>query len=155
MPALGEIATALNLELRGDPARSIDALAPIEKASQEHLTFVSEKRHLSKLSLTQAGAVILHPDWLDQWSGCALLSESPYVAYAKATHIFDNHPAATGIVHDTAVVSGKAQLGTGVTIDAGARVEENVSLGDRVWIGAGAFVGQGAQIGRASCRERV
>ena len=96
MPALGEIATALNLELRGDPARPIDALAPLEKASPEHLTFVSEKRHLSKLSLTQAGAVILHPDWVDQWSGCALLSDTPYVAYAKATQIFDNHPAAAG-----------------------------------------------------------
>ena len=104
MPALGEIATALNLELRGDPARPIDALAPLEKASPEHLTFVSEKRHLSKLSLTQAGAVILHPDWVDQWSGCALLSDTPYVAYAKATQIFDNHPGAAGVVHDRAVV---------------------------------------------------
>ena len=112
MPALGEIATALNLELRGDPARPIDALAPLEKASPEHLTFVSEKRHLSKLSLTQAGAVILHPDWVDQWSGCALLSDTPYVAYAKATQIFDNHPAAAGVVHDRAVVSSKARLGT-------------------------------------------
>ena len=142
MPALGEIATALNLELRGDPARPIDALAPLEKASPEHLTFVSEKRHLSKLTLTRAGAVILHPDWVDQWSGCALISEAPYVAYAKATQIFDNHPGAAGSVHDSAVVSDKAQLGTDVTIDAGACVEENVLLGDRVWIGAGAFVGQ-------------
>ena len=147
MPALGEIATALDLELRGDPARPIDALAPLEKASPKHLTFVSEKRHLSKLSLTQAGAVILHPDWVGQWSGCALITETPYVAYAKATEIFDNHPHASGVVHDRAVVSDAAQLGVAVTIDAGAHVEENVSLGDRVWIGAGAFVGQGAQIG--------
>ncbi len=147
MPALGEIATALDLELRGDPARLIDALAPLEKASSETLTFVSEKRHLSKLSQTQAGAVILHPDWVEQWSGCALLSEAPYVAYAKATQLFDNHPGATGLVHERAMVSEKAQLGHDVTIDAGACIEENVSLGDRVWIGAGAFVGQGALIG--------
>ncbi len=147
MPALGDIATALHLELRGDPARPIDALAPLEKASSKHLTFISEKRHLSKLPRTQAGAIILHPDWVNQWSGCVLVSETPYLAYAKATHLFDNHPSAAGTVHDRAVVSDKAQLGKGVTVDAGACVEENVSLGDRVWIGAGAFVGQGAQIG--------
>ena len=147
MPSLGELATLLELELRGVAARPIQRLATLDAATADDLSFVSEKKHLSKLSDTRAGAVILHPEWTDHWSGCALLSNTPYVAFARATRIFDNHPQASERVHEAAVVSDDARLGKQVTIDAGACVEADVALGDRVWIGAGAYVGQGAQIG--------
>ena len=147
MPSLGELATLLELELRGDASRPIQRLATLDAATPDDLSFVSEKKHLSKLDDTRAGAVILHPDWVESWSGCALLSDTPYVAFARATRIFDNHPQANGGVHDAAVVSDGARLGREVTIDAGACIETDVALGDRVWIGAGAYVGHGAQIG--------
>lgn len=147
MPSLGELATLLELELRGDASRPIQRLATLDAATPSELSFVSEKKHLSKLDETRAGAVILHPDWVERWSGCALLSDTPYVAFARATRIFDNHPQASGEVHDAAVVSDGARLGREVTIDAGACIETDVALGDRVWIGAGAYVGHGAQIG--------
>ena len=147
MPSLGELATVLELELRGDASRPIRRLATLDAATPDDLSFVSEKKHLSKLDDTRAGAVILHPDWVESWSGCALLSDTPYVAFARATRIFDNHPQANGGVHDAAVVSDGARLGREVTIDAGACIETDVALGDRVWIGAGAYVGHGAQIG--------
>ena len=147
MPSLGELATLLELELRGDASRPIRRLATLDAATPDDLSFVSEKKHLSKLDDTRAGAVILHPDWVESWSGCALLSDTPYVAFARATRIFDNHPQANGGVHDAAVVSDGARLGREVTIDAGACIETDVALGDRVWIGAGAYVGHGAQIG--------
>ena len=147
MTTLGELAKALELELRGDPARSIASLAPLESATTDDLSFVSEKKHLSKVSETSAGALILHPDWADAWPGCTLLSETPYVAFAKATQIFNNHPPASGKIHEHASVADSAMLGAGVTIDVGACVEADVVLGDRVWIGAGAYVGHGASIG--------
>ena len=147
MTTLGELAKALELELRGDPARSIARLAPLESATTDDLSFVSEKKHLSKVSETSAGALILHPDWADAWPGCTLLSETPYVAFAKATQIFNNHPPASGKIHEHASVADSAMLGAGVTIDVGACVEADVVLGDRVWIGAGAYVGHGASIG--------
>ena len=147
MTTLGELAKALELELRGDPARSIARLAPLESATTDDLSFVSEKKHLHKVSDTNAGALILHPDWVEAWSGCALLSDTPYVAFAKATRIFDNHPPSSRQIHEHASVADSARIGVDVTIDAGARVEPNVVLGDRVWIGAGAYIGHGASIG--------
>jgi UDP-3-O-[3-hydroxymyristoyl] glucosamine N-acyltransferase len=147
MTTLGELAKALELELRGDPARSIASLAALESATANDLSFVSEKKHLPKVSDTSAGALILHPDWAEVWSGCALLSDTPYVAFAKATQIFDNHPPANGQVHQHAAVADSARIGADVTIDAGACVEADVVLGDRVWIGAGAYIGHGASIG--------
>lgn len=147
MPALGTLAAALELELKGDPDYEIRSLATLESATAHDLSFVSEKKHLTKLKKTLAGAVILHPDWSDRWPGNALLSEAPYITYAKASVLFDNHPLASGCVDSRAFVADGVVLGTGVTIDAGACVEPGVSLGDRVWIGAGAYIGHDTVIG--------
>ena len=147
MPTLGELASRLELEFLGDSAMPIKGIASLDTAGPEHLSFVSEKKHLRRVVDTRAGALILHPDWVDQWSGGALLSPAPYVAYAHVSRIFDNHPAASGRVHENASVAQSAQLGEGVTVDAGACVESGAVLGDRVWIGAGAYVGHGTKIG--------
>ena len=147
MPTLGELAAYLELELHGDPGTSIEGLAAIDVAEPQQLSFISEKKHLHRLAHTQAGAVILHPEWMSAWSGPALLSPTPYVSYAKATRIFDNHPRPSETVHAAAVVASSAQLGDAVTIDAGACVEADAVLGDRVWIGAGVYIGHGANIG--------
>jgi len=147
MPALGELAAALELEFRGDPERQIEALASIDSATQDQLSFISEKKHLPRLEKAAAGAVILHPDWADKWDGCALFSTTPYIAYARATHLFDNHPRPSGRIHAQATVAEGVRLGEGVTVDPRACIEAGAVLGDRVWIGAGAYVGHGAQIG--------
>ena len=128
MTTLGELAKVLELELRGDPARSIASLAALESATADDLSFVSEKKHLHKVSDTNAAALNLHPDWVEAWSGCALLSDTPYVAFARATRIFDNHPPSSGQIHEHASVADSARIGVDVTIDAGARVEANLSL---------------------------
>ena len=150
MPTLGELATTLELELRGDADFTIQRLAPLSAATAFDLSFVSEKKHLGKLSETLAGAVILHPDWAGRWDGNALLSDAPYVSYARATRVFDNHPQRRGGIHERAVIDEGAQLGRNVTIDAGACIEADVVLGDRVWIGAGAYIGHGTRIGADS-----
>ncbi len=150
MPTLAVLASVLDLKLRGDPTKEIYSLGPLGSAGPEQLSFLSEKRHLSRLTATKAGAIILHPEWLDNWSGCALLSESPYLAYARATRIFDNHPAPAASIHERAIVADDVSVGNGVTIDAGACIESGVVLGDNVWIGAGAYVGHSARIGNGS-----
>ena len=147
MPTLGELASRLELEFLGDSAMPIKGIASLDTAGPEHLSFVSEKKHLRRVADTRAGALILHPDWVDRWPGGALLSPAPYVAYAHVSRIFDNHPAASGRVHEKASVAESAQLGEGVTVDVGACVEAGAVLGDRVWIGAGAYVGHGTKIG--------
>ena len=147
MPTLGELASRLELEFLGNSEIPLKGIASLDTAGPEQLSFVSEKKHLGRVASTRAGALILHPDWVDQWSGGALLSSAPYVAYAHVSRIFDNHPAASRRVHETAAVAESAQLGEGVTVDAGACIDSGALLGDRVWIGAGAYVGHGTRIG--------
>jgi len=44
MPSLGELATLLELEFRGDAARPLQRLAALDVATPDDLSFVSEKK---------------------------------------------------------------------------------------------------------------
>lgn len=148
--SLGDIAQQLDLEWRGDAAYELTGLAPLELAGPSELSFVSKKQYLPQLAETRAGAVILHPDWAENWSGPCLLSASPYLAFARATHLFDNRPALSGCVHPRAMVDEHAVLGDRVSVGPGAVIEAGVELGDDVYIGANVYVGHDSVIGANS-----
>ena len=46
MPSLGELATLLELQLRGVAARPIQRLATLDAATADDLSFVSEKKEI-------------------------------------------------------------------------------------------------------------
>ena len=152
MMTLGDIASALALELRGDPTMEVAGIASLEHAASNELSFVSQSKYLPELSGSKAGAVILHPDWVENWSGACLLSDKPYLHYARATHLFDNRPTPTGDIHPTSVIHDTAVLGSGVSvgpfavIDAGVSIGSNTLIGPGVHIGANSSVGEGARI---------
>lgn len=150
MLTLGQIAAALGLELRGEHDIPISGLAPLESAGPLALSFVANKTYLAQAATTAAAALILHPDWTDQWSGPMLLSAEPYLSFARASHLFDDRPVASGTVHPKATVAESVVLGRGVTIDAGAVVEPGAELGENVWIGANAYIGHDCRVGSNS-----
>ena len=150
MPTLVDVATSLNLPFRGDAGLVLERIAPLESASASDLSFVAQKKFVSALNGSDAGAVLLPEAWAEDYSGPAIFSDDPYADFARATHLFDNRPEASKRVHDTAVVADSVKLGDGVTIDAGAVIEDDVVLADNVWVGAGVWIGCGAEVGENS-----
>ena len=150
MPALGTLAAALELELKGDPDCEIRSLATLESAKADDLSFVSEKKHLAKLDQCSAGAVILHPDWVENWSGACLLSDKPYLHYARATHLFDDRPTPTGAIHPTSVIHDTAVLGSGVSIGPFAVIDAGVSIGSNTLVGPGVHIGANSSVGEGT-----
>jgi UDP-3-O-[3-hydroxymyristoyl] glucosamine N-acyltransferase len=59
--ALAAIVEALGGELHGDPALSIEGLAPLEQAGPAQLAFLSNPRYRSQLATSRAGCVIVAP----------------------------------------------------------------------------------------------
>lgn len=147
MRQLAELAAALSLEFRGNGAREFVGLASLETADAQQLSFVAGRKYVPQLASSNAGAVIVHPDFLSAWSGDCLISTNPYLSFAQATWLFDDRPTPSGSVHPSAVVAEDAQLAPGVTVDANAVIEAGAVLGADVWIGANCFVGAHAQIG--------
>ncbi|MDG1065118.1 MAG: UDP-3-O-(3-hydroxymyristoyl)glucosamine N-acyltransferase [Luminiphilus sp.] len=148
MLKLGDIAKRLNLELLGEPELELEGIAPLATAGATELSFVVKQGHLSEAKATRAAALILRPEWAENWSGAALLSNDPYLSFAQATQLFDDRPVAVVGVHESAVVHETAVLGSAVSVGANAVLEEGVVIGDGAIIGAGVYVGHHTHVGR-------
>jgi len=158
---LRELADRLGCALRGDGAVEVDRVAPIDVAGPGSLTFVAGAKWAVRLETTRASAVIVQPSVATPLP--SLLSDNPYLAFARAVALL--HPKASPPpgVHPSAVVDATAALGEGVHIAAlavvgartriGARsvVHPHVVLYEDVEVGEDCALHSGVQV-REGCR---
>ncbi len=144
---LADLANALGAELKGSPDQVVTGLATLESATPNTLSFLANTAYESLLVSTKAGAVIVHQNQADLCPVSALIIDDPYLAYAKASHFFDNSPQVQAKVHPlasvdlSAVVSGTASIGANAVIESGVTIHDNVIIGPGCVIGANSVVG--------------
>ncbi|MDD2704726.1 MAG: UDP-3-O-(3-hydroxymyristoyl)glucosamine N-acyltransferase [Acidocella sp.] len=151
--SLGTIAALLGA-VAATPERLISGVAPLQSAGSEDVSFLDNRRYAELLAATKAGAVIVHPDFVDKVpEGCiALITPEPYVGWAKVSALFypfaepkpGVHPSA--IIDPTARVDEGAEIGPGAVIGAGAEIGAGSSIGPLAVIGAGVAVGKNCRI---------
>lgn len=134
---LGELAAKLELDCVGDASLEITGLGTLATAGRRQLSFLANPKYQKQLATTQAAAVIIHRDMAGSTTLPALLSDNPYLSFARATALFDDTPALTGI-HPSAVIAATAQLGEGVSVGP------NVVVGEHCVVGAGTVLHPGA-----------
>lgn len=136
-----------------DPDRVIAGIAPLQAAGPDRIAFLDNRRYLSDLASSRAGACILAPAHAAQApDGMALVvTERPYLAWARVASLFHPPAATTPGIHPTAVIATDAMLGPGVAVGAGAVVGARAAIGEGTVIGPLAVVGEGVVLGRA-CR---
>lgn len=144
---LAELATITGGELHGDAAATVTMVAPMDKAQQGHVTFLSNPKYAKHLAECQATVVMVKEAQRELCAGNVLIVADPYVAFAKVAQALDTTPKAASAIAPSAVIDSTASLGENVAIGANAVIEEGVTLGDNVVIGAGCFVGKNAKIG--------
>ncbi|NHC11286.1 UDP-3-O-(3-hydroxymyristoyl)glucosamine N-acyltransferase [Pseudomonas stutzeri] len=143
---LGQLAELLGATLRGDASRPIHGLATLQDAGPQHLTFLANAQYRKFLEDTSAGAVLLTPGDAAGYSGAALVIENPYLAYARASHLFETRPAAAAGVHPSAIIAADAQIDPSACIGAYAVIEAGAWIGPDVVIGAQCFIGARCRI---------
>lgn len=147
MYSLGELAAKLQLEFSGEADGSITGLAPLASAGPGELSFLTGRAYLPQLLNTRAGAVILSPEFVDQCPTDYLVSDKPYVMYARCSRLFDRSPRPSPGIHPSAVVSPTSEVHISASVGANAVIEGDVVLGPEVIVDAGVFVGAGCRIG--------
>lgn len=148
---LGELAELLGLRLQGDAGVSISGLASLASATAEHMSFYTGKAAWrQRLRDTKAGAVLLHPKDADQCPSACLLSEDPYLAYARVSSLFKRKFKPMAGVHPSAVVEEDAQVAPGASIGAHCYIGAGAVIEDAACLESGVFVGAGAHVGSAS-----
>ena len=142
---LDEIATHLRCSLRGRGDIAIRAVAGIEDAGPDEITFLANPRYTPHLARSQAGAVIVAPDV--QTDKPSLLTSNPYLAYARAASLLDPGRRPAAGAHPAAQVDPTAILGDGVSVGALAVVGPNVRIGARTIVHAHVVLYDGVQVG--------
>jgi UDP-3-O-[3-hydroxymyristoyl] glucosamine N-acyltransferase len=125
---LGELASRLGAELRGNPDLEVTGVKGIEEAGPTEITFVANPRYTALARSTHAVAVIVEPEF-QELSAATLRIKNPYHAFNHALAHFYQPPAYPPGIHPTAVIDPTAQIGPDSHIGAYAVVGPNVRLG--------------------------
>ncbi|ENG5981532.1 MULTISPECIES: UDP-3-O-(3-hydroxymyristoyl)glucosamine N-acyltransferase [unclassified Vibrio] len=144
---LAELATITGGELFGDESLVVSRVAPMDKAQEGDVTFLSNPKYAKHLSECQATVVMVKAEHKDQCVGSALVVSDPYVAFARVVQAMDTTPTPADDIATSAVIAGDVKMGENVTIGANAVIETGVELGDNVSVGAGCFIGKNAKLG--------
>ncbi|MDV5035802.1 UDP-3-O-(3-hydroxymyristoyl)glucosamine N-acyltransferase [Vibrio diabolicus] len=144
---LAELATITGGELFGDESLVVSRVAPMDKAQEGDVTFLSNPKYAKHLSECQATVVMVKAEHKDQCVGNALVVSDSYVAFARVVQAMDTTPKPADDIAPSAVIAADVKMGENVTIGANAVIETGVELGDNVSIGAGCFIGKNAKLG--------
>ena len=161
--SLGAIVVALGGELFGEAALGIDALASLETAQPNELSFLSHPKYQSLLAKSQAGCVIVAPSMksLALERGACIVTDQPYLYFAKVTQLWKQarvkvnrpsvHPSAVidplALVHETARIGALCVVEQGAQIGAGSELKSRVTVGENCIIGERCLLHSGVVIG--------
>jgi UDP-3-O-[3-hydroxymyristoyl] glucosamine N-acyltransferase len=141
---LSQIADALGCQLHGDPNIEISGVLGIEHAGTSHLTFLANPKYAPKVKNTNAGAILS----TQPHEGIAtLVSENPYLDFARALALFYQPPKPAPGIHPLASIATTAVIGEGASIGPFAVVGERVVIGRNAFLHPHVVIYEGVQIG--------
>jgi UDP-3-O-[3-hydroxymyristoyl] glucosamine N-acyltransferase len=125
---LGELASRLGAELRGDAELEITGVKGIEEAGPTEITFVANPKYGGLARKTQAAAVLVEPEF-PEIAAATLRIKNPYHAFSQALGYFYQPPVYAPAIHPTAVIDPTAEIGEGAHIGAYVVIGPGVKLG--------------------------
>ena len=150
---LKDLVERLGGQLVGNEAIEVVGIAPLDNASESHITFLSNPKFRKQAAQTRAVALILSPADHEaigtDFQGACIVTANPYAYFARAAQYFASLnaiPVPVGI-HPSAVVDASAQVAPDASIGPLAVIEAGAEIGAGAVIGAHSFIGRGAKIG--------
>lgn len=143
---LQELAEQLGCDLRGDGSVEISGVAGMEYASPSQITFLANPKYAHKVKNTQAAAIIAAAS-VPELPIPVVVSENPYLDFARALALFYQPPKPAAGIHPAAVIAPTAVIGENASIGAGAVIGEHVKIGRNAVIHPLVVIYEGAEIG--------
>ncbi|MBL8490204.1 MAG: UDP-3-O-(3-hydroxymyristoyl)glucosamine N-acyltransferase [Rhodocyclaceae bacterium] len=147
---LADIVARFGGELAGDGDVLIEGLAPLQSAGPGHLSFLANPRYRSRLGDTRANAVIIAGDAVSDCPVPAIVTEQPYLYFARVAAWLHPEPELPPGIHQTAVVEcpvpPTSHVGPHAWIGPGAEIGEGTIIGAHCSVGAGARIGPGTRL---------
>lgn len=144
---LNELAELLQCKLEGDPNFEVLGVDRIETASPRMVTFIANRKYISRLKESKAGAVIV--DFTTEVNGRNVLRHSnPYLAYAKALEVFYSPYRPNPSISSDARIASSAKIGKDVFIGPFVYIDDGVEIGDECYVFSHVTISRGARIGQ-------
>jgi len=143
---LRDIAGRLGCRLVGDGELEIAGVAGMEHAGPGHLTFLANPKYAPKVKHTRASAILVGQA-IAGVEIAFLISENPYLDFAKALEMFYQPPRPAPGIHPLAYLAPSAVVGENCSIGPFAVVGERVRLGRNAVLHPHVVIYEGAEIG--------
>lgn len=139
-------------ELRGDGAVTVTAVAPLDRATASHVSFLGNSRYSAMAADTRAGVVLVSSELADVVAGvpARIVVEKPNEAVLSLLPLLYPETERKAAIHPTAVIGRGAKIGENVVVDGYAIVGEGAAIEDNAWIGSHSVVGEKVMVGRGS-----
>ncbi len=144
---LKKIAEIIGGKIVGNEKIKIKNIAPIDKAKEGDITFLTNKKYAKFLYSTKASAVILEEE-IDQLNLTQLIVDNPYLCFAKLLTFFTKKDIKYMGISKKANVSKSAKIPKEITIMPGVYIGENVEIGEKTIIYPNVFIGDNCKIGK-------
>lgn len=144
-----KLAELVHGELVGDGQRVLTSVAPLDSATPDCISFLSNVRYIPQLEQSVAGVVFVGED-VRRTSGDYISTSDPYSAFVTALEYFNPVSIANPGVHVTAVIAEDAQIGVGASVGPHCIIESGVSIGAYAVLCGNVFVGRNSMIGERS-----
>lgn len=143
---LREIADALGCRLEGGGDLEISGVAGMDRAGPGDLTFLANPKYGPKVKHSRAGAILVSEPLPGLDIAC-LVSENPYLDFARALALFYQPPRPAPGIHPLANVAPTAVIGENCSIGPFAVVGERVRIGRNAVLHPHVAIYEGAAIG--------
>ena len=144
---LQELSNICGAELKGDASCKINSVNTLKSAKKGDISFLSNRRYVDYLKLTNASAVILVEEDIINCPTNALVTDNPYLAYAKiANHLYPQIKYSPGISAETGIYS-KCNIDESASISANISLGKNVEIDKNSYIAPGCVIEEGVKIG--------
>lgn len=140
----------VQVDFVGSGQAEIQQVASLDHAQSDQISFLNDKKYLTSLRNTQAGAVILSSAYRGSCTVSHLIVENPYYVYALVAQILNPNAIEIG-VHPDSTVDNTSVIAETACVKARAVVHEGVVIGQFTLIGSGAVIEHDVQIGE-NCR---
>lgn len=148
---LQELAEFLSAEFIGNPDCVVTGIGSLNNATFDQISFLNNSHYLKYLVTTKASIVIVKPEhasFVKEYN-CRnlIISNDPYLAYAKISVLFDNAPMVMPGIHSTALIGDDCKIGDGVSIGPYCVIGNSVIISKGTRIDAGCVIGDDVIIG--------